>query len=43
MDLQDFLSAMRQMQKLGPLKNVLGMLPGVNAQMLKRPTSTRTG
>ncbi len=23
--------AMKQMQKLGPLKNVLGMLPGVNA------------
>jgi len=36
MDLQDFLSAMRQMQKLGPIKNVLGMLPGVNAQMLKQ-------
>ena len=31
MDLEDFLTAMRQMQKLGPLKNVLGMLPGVNA------------
>jgi signal recognition particle subunit SRP54 len=26
---------MKQMQKLGPLKNVLGMLPGVNASMLK--------
>ena len=35
MDLEDFLTAMRQMQKLGPLKNVLGMLPGVNPQMLK--------
>lgn len=35
LDLQDFLSAMRQMQKLGPLKNVLGMLPGVNPAMLK--------
>ncbi len=35
MDLEDFLTAMRQMQKLGPLKNVLGMLPGVNASMLK--------
>jgi signal recognition particle subunit SRP54 len=34
MDLTDFLAAMRQMQKMGPLKNVLGMLPGVNAQML---------
>jgi signal recognition particle subunit SRP54 len=38
MDLEDFLTAMRQMQKLGPLKNVLGMLPGVNAQMLKSAT-----
>jgi len=36
MDLQDFLGAMRQMQKLGPLKNVLGMLPGVNPAMLKQ-------
>jgi len=35
LDLQDFLTAMKQMQKLGPLKNVLGMLPGVNPQMLK--------
>jgi signal recognition particle subunit SRP54 len=35
LDLQDFLAAMRQMQKMGPLKNVLGMLPGVNPAMLK--------
>ncbi len=35
LDLDDFLAAMRQMQKLGPLKNVLGMLPGVNSAMLK--------
>ena len=35
LDLQDFLTAMKQMQKLGPLKNVLGMLPGVNSAMLK--------
>lgn len=35
LDLQDFLTAMKQMQKLGPLKNVLGMLPGVSPQMLK--------
>jgi signal recognition particle subunit SRP54 len=34
LDLQDFLSAMKQMQKMGPLKNVLGMLPGVNSKML---------
>lgn len=35
LDLTDFLGAMRQMQKLGPLKNVLGMLPGVNPAMLQ--------
>ncbi len=35
LDLEDFLTAMRQMQKLGPLKNVLGMPPGVNPAMLK--------
>jgi len=35
LDLQDFLGAMKQMQKLGPLKQVLGMLPGINPQMLK--------
>jgi len=35
LDLEDFLSAMRQMQKLGPMKNVLGMLPGVSSAMLK--------
>src|SRR5687768_12686845 len=36
MDLQDFLTAMKQMQKLGPLENILKMLPGVNASMLKQ-------
>jgi signal recognition particle subunit SRP54 len=36
MDLEDFLSAMRQMQAMGPLKNVLGMLPGMNAGMLAK-------
>ncbi len=36
LDLQDFLSAMRQMEKLGPLEGVLKMLPGVNAKMLKQ-------
>src|SRR4051794_19019780 len=35
LDLGDFLNAMRQMQKMGPLKNVLGMLPGVNPAMLQ--------
>jgi len=35
LDLQDFLGAMRQMQNMGPLKNVLGMLPGMNPAMLQ--------
>ncbi|MCU0634845.1 MAG: signal recognition particle protein [Gemmatimonadaceae bacterium] len=35
MDLEDFLTAMKQMQKLGPLEHLLKMLPGVNAKMLK--------
>jgi signal recognition particle subunit SRP54 len=34
-DLQDFLGALRQMQKLGPLEGLLGMLPGVDRKMLK--------
>ncbi|HUQ14484.1 MAG TPA: signal recognition particle protein [Gemmatimonadales bacterium] len=35
LDLEDFLGAMRQMQKMGPLKSVLGLLPGVNPAMLQ--------
>ena len=35
MDLEDFLGAMRQMQKLGPLEHLLKMVPGVNPKMLK--------
>ena len=35
MDLEDFLSAMRQMQKLGPMEHLLKLLPGVNPKMLK--------
>jgi signal recognition particle subunit SRP54 len=35
MDLQDFLVALKQMQSMGPLKQVLGLLPGVNAKALK--------
>jgi signal recognition particle subunit SRP54 len=35
-DLEDFLTAMKQMQKLGPLEGLLKMLPGVNARMLKQ-------
>ncbi len=36
MDLEDFLTAMRQMQKLGPLEGVLKMLPGMNAKLLRQ-------
>jgi signal recognition particle subunit SRP54 len=36
MDLNDFLTAMRQIQKLGPLEGLLKMLPGVNTKMLKQ-------
>jgi signal recognition particle subunit SRP54 len=34
-DLDDFLVAMRQVQNLGPLENLLKMLPGVNNKMMK--------
>jgi len=35
MDLQDFLVALKQMQAMGPMKQVLGLLPGVNVQALQ--------
>jgi len=36
MDLEDFLVAMKQLQKMGPLEGLLGLLPGVNSKMLKQ-------
>jgi signal recognition particle subunit SRP54 len=33
--LEDFRDQLRQMKKLGPLTNILGMLPGMNASALK--------
>jgi len=36
MDLQDFLTTLKQLQKLGPLERVLKMLPGVNAKALRQ-------
>jgi signal recognition particle subunit SRP54 len=36
MDLTDFLSALKQVQRLGPLEGLIGMLPGVNAKVLKQ-------
>jgi signal recognition particle subunit SRP54 len=35
MDLQDFLVALKQMQAMGPMKKVLGLLPGVSAKALQ--------
>src|SRR6266487_6331508 len=35
MDLQDFLVALKQMQQMGPLTQVLGLLPGINAKALQ--------
>ncbi|HEX9995606.1 MAG TPA: signal recognition particle protein [Abditibacterium sp.] len=38
-DFEDFLSQMREMKKMGPLENILGMLPGMN----KLPPGTNLG
>jgi signal recognition particle subunit SRP54 len=35
-DLGDFLVAMKQMQRMGPLEGILKMLPGMNNKMLKQ-------
>jgi signal recognition particle subunit SRP54 len=35
-DFEDFLTAMKQMQRLGPIEGILKMLPGVNAKMLRQ-------
>jgi signal recognition particle subunit SRP54 len=35
MDLADFLDALREMQKLGPLESLLGMLPGMGREAMK--------
>ena len=35
MDLQDFLVALKQMQQMGPLKQIVGLLPGMSAKALK--------
>ncbi len=40
MDLEDFLTAMREMQKLGPLESLMGMLPGVNKKMMQAVKQT---
>jgi len=35
MDLEDFLEAMREMHKMGPMESLLGMLPGMNRDVVK--------
>lgn len=35
-DLEDFLTAMQQLEKLGPLEGLLKMIPGVNHKLLKQ-------
>jgi signal recognition particle subunit SRP54 len=40
MDLGDFLTAMKQIERLGPLEGVLKMLPGVNTKVLKQVKAT---
>ena len=40
MDLADFLSAMKQIERLGPLEGLLKMLPGVNTKVLKQVKAT---
>lgn len=35
LNLEDFLEQMQQMKKMGPLQDLLGMLPGMNAKALK--------
>ncbi|MCT4633794.1 MAG: signal recognition particle protein [Firmicutes bacterium] len=34
-DLEDFLNQLQQMKKMGPLKDILGMIPGLNSKQLK--------
>ncbi len=34
-DLDDFLSQMQQVKKMGPIKNLLGMMPGIDARALE--------
>ncbi|MDA1081566.1 MAG: signal recognition particle protein [Gemmatimonadetes bacterium] len=39
LDLQDFLGALKQIERMGPIEGILRMLPGVNAKMLKQVNS----
>lgn len=34
-DLEDFLKQLQQMKKMGPIKDIIGMIPGINSKQLK--------
>ncbi len=36
MDLQDFLSALKQVQAMGPLESLMGMIPGVTPKLMNK-------
>jgi len=36
MDLQDFLSALKQVQSMGPLEAIMGMIPGVTPKLMAK-------
>jgi signal recognition particle subunit SRP54 len=36
MDLQDFLSALKQVQSMGPLESVMGLIPGVTPKLMAK-------
>jgi signal recognition particle subunit SRP54 len=36
MDLQDFLSALKQVQAMGPLESLMGMIPGVSPKLMAK-------
>jgi signal recognition particle subunit SRP54 len=39
MDLSDFLSALTQVQSMGPIESLMGMLPGVSAKVMKQASA----
>ena len=43
LDLQDFLNQLRQLQKMGPLSEILGMIPGIGKQIRQMPAEVDEG
>jgi signal recognition particle subunit SRP54 len=42
LSLEDFLQQMLQLRKMGPIGNILNMLPGMNSGQMPRPRSSRS-